>query len=461
MLEKGTGRGPDPRVARFTFSVTSMGCKANLTDSHALEAELRRLGGLPAGADAAPDLHLLNTCTVTDNADKEAAQILRKTKAAFTVVTGCFAEVDPEGLKAAGEKHNANFRVLRNSAKQELGVLVEEWLAGTLDSQRRIWNGDRAAWHSSFLQNRAAAETAEPSAVPRTRAFLKVQDGCNAFCSYCVIPLARGRSRSLPAAQVVEEVKALVNAGVKEVVLTAIHAADYDGNGLGFTGLVEKILKETKVPRLRLTSLDPAEIPDSLLELMAQESRLCPHFHVSLQSASDRVLEAMKRGYGVDSIEDRLLAIRRVLPHAYVGMDIIAGFPGETDEDFEDSLNRLTQLPWTRAHVFPFSVRRNTAAARLVENGLTVPQQEVVERAARLRDLSDRKLSLALEARNGSVMEILVEGREAKWEGRNVSFGHSRSYFKVVIPGSHPANELKRVRILGRIAGDSLKGELV
>ncbi|MGZ3652478.1 MAG: MiaB/RimO family radical SAM methylthiotransferase [Bdellovibrionota bacterium] len=444
--------------ARFTFAVTSMGCKANLTDSHALEVELRGLGGRPATADAAPDLHLLNTCTVTDNADREAAQILRKTKAGFTVATGCYAEVDPNGLHAAGTKHEKNFRVLRNSAKSELGALVEEWLSGTLDEQKQIWNGERAAWHSSFLQNRAALEHAEPSAAPRTRAFLKVQDGCNAFCSYCVIPLARGRSRSLPAAQVVSEVNALVASGLKEVVLTAIHAADYEG---GFTELVEQVLRETRVPRLRLTSLDPGEIPDSLLDLMARDSRLCPHFHASIQSANDRVLGAMKRGYGAAAIEDRLTAIARVLPHAYVGMDLIAGFPGETEEEFQDAYLRLERLPWTRAHVFPFSVRRNTAAARLVESGLAVPQHVVTERARLLRELSARKLAQALETRVGSVMEILVEGKEAKWEGRTVSMGHSRSYFKVVIPGRHTANELRRVRIVGRLGDENLKGELV
>jgi threonylcarbamoyladenosine tRNA methylthiotransferase MtaB len=447
-------------ASRFTFSVTNMGCKANLADAHALEANLRALGGAPALDGAAPDLHLLNTCTVTDNADREAAQILRKTGAGFTVATGCFAEVDPNGLLAAGEKAGANFRVLRNAAKPELSQMVEQWLANTLDEQKKIWNGDRAAWHSSFLQNRSAEELAEPSGAPRTRVFLKVQDGCNAFCSYCVIPLARGRSRSLPPEQVVREVNELVAAGVKEVVLTAIHAADFEGEG-GFTGLVKKVLAETRVPRLRLTSLDPAEIPDELLDLMVAEPRLCPHFHVSLQCANDRVLTAMKRGYGAREIEERLTMIAGRLPHAFVGMDVIAGFPGETDEEFEDTFARLERLPWTRAHVFPFSVRRQTAAARLADAGLCVPQHKISDRARRLRELSSRKLAASLEARIGSVAEILVEGKELEFQGRKVSAGHTRSYFKVIIPGRHPANELKRVRIVGRIGEDALKGELV
>jgi threonylcarbamoyladenosine tRNA methylthiotransferase MtaB len=445
---------------RFTFAISTMGCKANLTDSQALEASLRDLGGAPASQGENADLFLLNTCTVTDQADREAAKILRGSKAPLTVATGCLAEVDPERLaSSASSEHKV--RIVRNSAKEEVSTLVEEWLRGELSEQSEVIHGDRAAWHQGFLPNRDALEIAKPSAAPRTRAFLKVQDGCNAFCAYCIIPFARGRSRSLSAEQVAREVGEATAAGAKEVVLTAIHAADYESQGLDFTGLVEKVLRETAVPRLRLTSLDPAEIPDRLLSLMENEPRLCPHFHVSLQSANARVLGGMKRGYGAEEIEDRLSAIARRLPHAYVGMDLIAGFPGETAEEFEDGYRRLERLPWTKAHVFPFSVRRNTAAARLVEAGVAVPEALVRERAARLRELSDRKQAEANASRVGSVMEVLIEGKEATRLGRAVSIGHSRSYFKVVVPGRHPANELRRVRIVGVLGLDELKGELV
>ncbi len=460
MLEDGAGGG-----RRFTYAISTMGCKANLTDSHALESQLRGLGGQPVQEKNAPDLFLLNTCTVTDQADREAGQLLRKSTAGLTIATGCFAEVDPERLQLAAAAGKSPLRILRNRAKHELGSLVEEWFASASAEQRAeqrtIWNGDPVAWHKTILQNRVASEAHELSAQPRTRAFFKVQDGCNAFCSYCVIPLARGRSRSIPASQVVAEVQALVDTGIKEVVLTAIHAADYESEGLDFTGLVGKVLQETTVPRLRLTSLDPAEIPDRLLSLMGENSRLCPHFHVSLQSANSRVLGAMKRGYNADAVEERLLAIAKTLPHAYVGMDLIAGFPGETDEEFADAFQRLASLPWTRAHVFPFSARRNTAAARLVDSGQAVPAGIIGERAARLRELSAGKLASALAGRVGSVMEVLVEGKESRINGRQVSTGHSRSYFKIAVPGRHPANELRRVKIVGIIEQECLKGELV
>jgi threonylcarbamoyladenosine tRNA methylthiotransferase MtaB len=432
-----------------------MGCKANLTDSQALEARLQRMGGVAAPAESA-DLFLLNTCTVTDQADKEARALLRKNKSAFAIATGCLAQVDPDQLSSVSSQ--AQVRILKNSAKDELEAVVAEWLNGLLAEQKKVVSGDRVGWHGKILENKAAEQVIHSA--NRTRAFYKVQDGCNAFCSYCVIPLARGRSRSLPAAQVVREVKAVAENGVKEVVLTAIHAADYDSDGLDFTGLVEKVLAETPVARLRLTSLDPAEIPDRLLALMETDPRLCPHFHVSLQSANARVLAGMKRAYGAEEIEERFAVIARRIPHAYVGMDLIAGFPGETEEEFEEGYRRLERLSFTRAHVFPFSVRRNTAAARLVQAGIAVPAAMIKERAARLRELSEKKMAAALRAKVGSMAEVLLEEKRVTVNGRLCSTGHARNFHKVLIPGSHEPNRLMRARITG-VHKDFLKGELV
>lgn len=443
--------------SRFTYAINTMGCKANLTDSQALETRLQALGGRPA-PEAEAQLFVLNTCTVTDQADKEARQVLRKASAPLTIATGCLAQVDPDQLLSAPSA-SKSLKVVRNSAKGEMEELVEEWLSGMVTEQREALHGDRVAWHEKILPNRETKPEAESQ--PRTRAFYKVQDGCNAFCSYCVIPLARGRSRSLPADQIVRELNALVESGMQEIVLTAIHAADYDDAGLDFTGLVERVLRETKVQRLRLTSLDPAEIPDRLIDLMASEARLCPHFHVSLQSASSRVLEGMKRGYRAEQVEERLLAIAERVPHAYVGMDLIAGFPGESEADFEEGFQRLERLPWTRAHVFPFSVRRNTAAARLVDAGHAVPEATIHARAARLRELSARKMNASLAAKVGSLQEVLVEAKTVRIGERTCSTGHARNFHKVLIPGTHSANRLRRVRIVGVGEKETLKGELV
>ncbi|MGZ3695217.1 MAG: MiaB/RimO family radical SAM methylthiotransferase [Bdellovibrionota bacterium] len=444
----------------FTYSISTMGCKANLTDSHALEATLQNLGGRSVAEGQEPDLHLLNTCTVTDQADKEAKHLLRVTQSGLTIATGCLAEVDPDVLVSAIPE-GRKVKVLRNSGKWELENLVASWLAGEMSSES-IVAGDRAAWHGKILENRPPQMgTGLESGAHRTRAFLKVQDGCNAFCSYCVIPFARGRSRSVPAADIVAEVNKLTEAGVKEVVLTAIHAADYESLGLDFTGLVAKVLAETSMPRIRLTSLDPAEIPDSLIELMQREPRLCPHFHVSLQSANSAVLRDMKRGYSAEQVEERLSAIAARLPHAYVGMDVIAGFPTEGDSEFEDSYARLERLPWTRAHVFPFSVRRNTLAAKIVKAGSQVAREQIFERASRLRALGDSKLRASMQSKVGSVMEVLIEEKKVKVGTRTCSQGHARNYHRVLIPADCRPNELVRARIVGVGERDFLKGELL
>ncbi len=428
-----------------------MGCKANLSDSQALESRLRSIGGEPSSQDAA-DVFVLNTCTVTDQADKEARTLVRKSKAKLTVAAGCMAEVSPDAFSGL----NDSLLVARNSAKKDIAAAIEDWLAGTLAEQKTALQGDRVAWHDQVdLVEGAAAQSS------KTRAFLKVQDGCNAFCSYCIIPRARGRSRSLTPQEVLNEVNSFATSGFQEVVLTAIHAADYESEGLDFTGLVELVLKKSSIPRVRLTSLDPAEIPDRLIELMRKEPRLCSHIHVSLQSANTEVLQAMKRGYNADLAAERLQTIAQKLPHAFVGMDIIAGFPGETEVQFEDSFQRLKDLPWTRLHVFPFSLRQGTAAAKLVESGLAVPAAIIKERARRLRELSEEKMQQALLRRVGFVAEVLVEEKNTEIQGRLCSQGHTRSYFKVVIPGKHAANQLLRVRLIGVANSESLKGELV
>lgn len=444
----------------FTFAVHTMGCKANLTDSQSLEARLRDMGG-SAVEEGKADVLVLNTCTVTDNADKEALSLIRRSKAPLTVAAGCMAEVSPDKFK----KEEGSLVVVRNSAKDSISSAVEEWLSGMFTEQSRLLQGDRTAWHGKidYVPGASALSGGEEEAVGahRTRAFLKVQDGCNAFCSYCIIPHARGRSRSLEPEKVAEEIRLLLKNGIQEIVLTAIHAADYEWNGVDFTGLVEYVLEKTPIQRLRLTSLDPAEIPERLIALMEKNGRLCPHFHISLQSANSRVLAAMKRGYGAEQVEECLLKIEKRLPHAFVGMDVIAGFPGETEEEFEDSFERLRRLPWTRLHVFPFSVRKSTAAARLVEEGYAVPQDRITLRARRLRELSDEKLHGSMVRKIGSVQEILIEAKPYAFNGRVCSQGHTRSYHKVLVPGRHAVNTLRRVKIIGLAEKDYLKGEFV
>ncbi len=430
----------------FTYAIETLGCKANLTDSNLLSSRLNELGGLRVDGEEPVDVYVLNSCTVTDRADRDALKLIAGRKAGLRVLTGCMAEVSPDALdkmRAQGQR----VLLARNSAKAELANVIRAGLDGVVLPSEAIV-GDRSRWHQSL----DFVPGAESLAGNRTRAFLKVQDGCNQFCSYCIIPLARGRSRSLTPEDVVREVADLANQGIQEVVLTAIHAADYASSIGGFTNLVERVLTETRVPRLRLTSLDPAEIDDKLLDLMSSESRLCPHFHVSLQSGSTRVLAAMKRHYDGELAEERLHAIVNRVPGVFIGMDMIAGFPGESDVDHEETVARLKRSPWTRLHVFPYSLRRSTVAAKMVAEGLGVPEPIKRIRAKELRALSEERLAKELDARVGRVMELLVEEKTTLHNGIPHSQGHSRSYFKVIVPTQVQPNSRVTVRIEGAIA---------
>jgi threonylcarbamoyladenosine tRNA methylthiotransferase MtaB len=437
----------------FTFSVATMGCKANLTDSQDLEARLRDLGGQCVDQNLEPDIFVLNTCTVTDQADREAMQIIRKTKAPMVIATGCLAEVDPAKL----QRTNGPMTVMRNSAKSDIGSVVATWLKDK--SAKEVLQGNRVAWHKNVDHVSESALGAQNQA--RTRAFLKVQDGCNAYCAYCIIPTARGRSRSVASQNIVNEINLLAERGVNEVVLTAIHAADYDDDGLDFTGLVGKVLRDTKIARIRLTSLDPAEIPDSLLDLMQKNPRLCAHFHVSLQAASTKVLQTMKRAYSATEAEICLQKIFQVLPHAFVGMDIIAGFPGESEADFNDTFWFLERTAWSRLHVFPFSIRRGTAAEKMTQAGLAVAPSVIKDRAARLRALSELRFAQMQKNRIGKVVEVLLENTPYMRDGVSFSVGHTRNYFKVAIPGVLPGNRFMRVQIESVLTKELLLGQVV
>lgn len=440
-----------PDSGAFRFQIATMGCKANATDTHVLADRLQALGGIavPEESGEAVDVFIVNSCTVTDRADRDALTALKQGKAPLKVFTGCLAEVDPEIL-AQGNLGQGKTLLARNSAKPELAqnivaALRAENIAPLAGAATLA--GDRVRWHREI----DFAAGAVVRASTRTRAFLKVQDGCNQFCSYCIIPRARGRSRSLSVDSVVAEVEALAQAGVGEVVLTAIHAADYEDKGQSFFNLVERVLQETQVARLRLTSLDPAEISSELIQLMAKEPRLCQHFHVSLQSGSSAVLREMRRHYDAARAEACLQEIARVLPQAFVGMDMIAGFPTETLAEHEETLALLKRTPFTRLHVFPFSERRSTRAAELSKSGIRVPEPEKRRRAAELRALSEERMRAALSARVGRVMEVLVEAKSAEILGQPAQLGHARSYFRVAVPAGYAPGTKLPVRITGMV----------
>lgn len=407
-----------------TYILKTLGCKANLYDSQLIEAELQKQGWNPS---APASLCIVNSCTVTDEADRQtrklASRLLRENPDARIVVTGCAAEVDPERLAQSQGVHY----VIGNRSKPELVNLILKKVEDG-DSTGSIAEGlgardsvDKSKWSAEILSESADPfgypellsrhpqdrewPTAQNSFLPppvqleghsdKTRAYIKLQEGCNSFCTYCIIPYARGPSRSLSPNEVLAQVRTLVQEGVREVVLTGTNIGDYGsdfGDATSLTSLLNRIFQETDLERLRVSSLDPTEITPAMMELMAGEPRFCPHFHVSLQSPDSRILRLMKRRYGFQEFKECLEKIS-ALPAppggVFVGMDVITGFPGESDDDFNRTYDALAELPWSRLHVFPYSERNGTPATRLPG---VVNREKRVLRSQKLKSLSQTRL---------------------------------------------------------------------
>lgn len=358
------------------FNIQTFGCKVNTYDSGLLEKRFLNRGWSPSNQ---PNVFILNTCAVTEAATKDAVKEARRIKAknpnGLVVVTGCAAQVDTESF----EKLSGVDLVVANSHKGELERIIEDFYKGKVQSKV----------YKSNIFKKDDLEAGGGLDSSHSRAFLKIQDGCNSFCTFCVIPFARGKSRSLSRKELVQRVNELYKSGFKEAILTGVHIGDYDDEGFVLEDLVEELLSKTQMPRFRISSLEPIELSDRLLNLYQENDRLCPHFHLSIQSANSKILKDMKRRYGREEVVDCFHRIQKALPLAYVGMDVIVGFPGESDDDFEETYQTLKDSPWSRIHVFSYSKRPGTYAARLKDQ---VDGATIKERAKCLRILSQERV---------------------------------------------------------------------
>lgn len=440
-----------------TFSIENFGCRATDADAAAIRHDLLNSGFTLATDHESAGIVVLNTCTVTAAADSQARDAIRKIHAtnpgARVIVTGCYAQRAPAELAAIP----GVACVVGNSHQGEIPRLAHGLTAGAVPERSsadfvpiEVLQGNVSATRATkiladdiFALPSAQFSPAAFMAGDRTRPILKVQDGCNNRCSYCVIPFVRGRSRSLPADQAIPQIRALVDAGVKEIVLSGINLGSY-GRDLtprtDLAGLVRRILDETPVQMLRLSSIEPQDITEDFVDLIASSTRLAPHFHVPLQSGSDRVLKAMHRWYRVAHYSQRVHMIRRVLPDAAIGADVIAGFPGETDEDFRVTMELIGDLPFTYLHVFSFSARPGTAGATL---GYTVPPNVIRERARALRALAREKSAAFRASQSGRVLRALTLARSCDAWTEAVT----GNYLKVRILGRHAANQWLEVRL--------------
>ena len=420
-------KGP-PKVALVTH-----GCKLNQADSRQLASRFREAGFLvvdqrsPEGA--ALDVVVLNTCTVTAAADGKARQALRSAKrsnpGALVVATGCYAERSPAQL----ESMEAVSLVVGNKQKQDIVSLVTEAL-GARDTTCSVLQGSSPPATAAVL----APLRVRPSP-GRTRAMVKIQEGCDQVCAYCIVPRVRGRERSIPADELVSQVRECHDQGFQEVVLTGTQLGSYGFDLLGHSlrSLLQRVLAQTSVPRIRVSSLQPQEIDLGLLELW-QDSRLCPHFHIPLQNGSDLILRAMRRRYDSARFAEAVELVRQSVPDSAVSTDVIVGFPGESDELFQESLNFAASMAFSAMHVFPFSARPGTSAFHFKEQ---VSSQAKKDRMARMLEVARDSAARFRRSNLGRVYPVLWESEAVSSSGRNgipVWQGLTPNYLKVHCP---------------------------
>ena len=411
------------------FFVQNFGCRATQADGAALESLLGAKGLLAARERASADLVVLNTCTVTASADDEVRQAIRRVHrenpAARILVTGCYAQRAPEELAAMPGVE----WVVGNSHKTQIADLVT-----AAPYHGNIHVGDIFAQHD-FL-----SAPVEDAAGDRTRPNLKIQDGCSNRCSFCIIPFVRGRSRSAAVEQVVEQVRGLARR-YREIVLSGINLGRWGrepGSTLRLAGLIRLLLRETEVQRLRLSSIEPMDLSDDLLGLMADSPRIATHVHAPLQSGCDRTLRRMHRKYRPRHYADRIGKARALMPDAAIGADVMVGFPGETDADFEESRRFIQDLPFTYLHVFTYSERPGTPAA---EDPDPVPVPVRKERNRLLRELAAAKNRAFRGRMVGKTLSAVTlhEARAALTE----------NYLKVELAREREANRLVDLQVGG------------
>ncbi len=423
-----------------TVYIETHGCKLNEADTQAMSRRFLEAGyGLSSKPDEA-SVHVVNTCTVTHVADGKARQALRRAKrlnpGSLVVATGCYAQRAPQEL----DRLEAVDIVLGNTQKD---ALVEEV------SQLLDFHGADSPGLDTIDEERTP--------VLLSRAMIKIQEGCNQVCAYCIVPKVRGRERSIPPHTLVSQVNDLVERGYKEVVLTGTQLGSYgfDIPGASLTGMLRRILDETAIPRLRVSSLQPQEITDELLELW-QDERLCPHFHLPLQSGSEPVLKQMRRRYSPGRYLEAVRMVRKAVPHAAVTADVIVGFPGETVEQFQDTYDLCGQVGFAAIHVFPYSTRPGTTAAYLKPK---VDSKEIRQRMEMMLDLAKRQAESYRKSLLGTRSTVLWEsgkplGNTQVWSGLTAN------YVRVATASREPLRNRIAPVVLERLNGSTVWARL-
>jgi threonylcarbamoyladenosine tRNA methylthiotransferase MtaB len=429
------------KVAFYT-----LGCKLNFSETSTIARLFEDAGFAKVEFEETPDVYVINTCSVTENADKKCKQLVKRAQKinpeSFIVIVGCYAQLKPEEIAkipgvdmvlGANEKFNILEHLENKDSKLEKAEVSFDNIKNTKDFVPSYSFGDR------------------------TRSFLKVQDGCDYFCTFCTIPLARGKSRNASVAETVLEAEKIAQTAVKEVVLTGVNIGDFgQGEGENFFDLIKVLDKVEGIDRFRISSIEPNLLSNQIIDFCLKDSkRFVPHFHIPLQSGSDRLLKLMRRKYERALYADRVAQIKSIRPDACIGVDVIVGFPGETDEDFMDSVNFLKDLDISYLHVFTYSERANTGAPKLDEK---VPMEVRRERSKQLHLLSDRKKRQFYTENIGTERTLLFEHEEDE----GIMYGFTENYVKVKFPYQQElTNTFQKIRLTEIDRDGIMKCELI
>ena len=398
-----------------TASFYTLGCKLNFSETSTIARDLESEGFARVGFESGADIYVINTCSVTDQADKKCRNIVRRAlkynPSAFIVVIGCYAQLKPKEISSI----KGVDLVLGAQEKFNLKSFLHD-----IDKRKETQIENKHIKHvNEFYPGYSKGD--------RVRSFFKVQDGCNYFCSFCTIPLARGKSRSANVKETIVKAKEIANSKVKEVVLTGVNIGDFGyGTKEKLIDLLIELDKLEQINRFRISSIEPDLLSNEIIEFVYNSKRFVPHFHIPLQSGSDKLLKSMRRRYDTELYKSRIEKIKDLMPKACIGVDVIVGYPGETEEEFNKTVHFLKSLPISYLHVFTYSERANTTAPRM---GEIVPMEERRKRSKQLRILSLKLKQQFYQNNLGKTEKVLLENQEDGYH-----YGFTENYVKVKLP---------------------------
>ena len=399
------------KVAFYT-----LGCKLNFSETSTIARLFENGGYTKVTLEEQPDVYVINTCSVTENADKKCKALVKKalliSPHAIIVVIGCYAQLKPQEIARI------------EGVDIVLGASEKFYIVEYIQNNQK--NAETQV-HACEIKD-VKQFVASYSANDRTRTFLKIQDGCDYFCSFCTIPLARGRSRNDSISNVIQQAKEIASKGVKEIVLTGVNTGDFGKTtGETFLELIQELEKIDGIERFRISSIEPNLLTQEIIEWVAKSSKFVPHFHIPLQSGSDKILRLMRRRYVTELYASKIETIKQLMPDACIGVDVIVGFPDETDEDFLDTYNFINSLDVSYLHVFTYSERDNTTAVRMTN---IVPTTVRQQRSKALHILSEKKKNAFYESQQNTTHTILVEAEKSE----GYMYGFTKNYVKCRLP---------------------------